>query len=79
MIADFVRILRAADIRVSPAETLDAAEIFETPALMIAIFPKHAGPDIGQNRNGKAAFDEAFEAYCLPEETPPPMASRKKG
>ena len=27
MIADFIRVLRAADVRVSPAEAIDAADV----------------------------------------------------
>ena len=79
MIADFVRILRAADIRVSPAETLDAAEIFETIGFEDRSILKHAlGQSLAKTETEKRAFDEAFETYFrLPEETPPPMSSEQ--
>ena len=77
MIADFVRILRAADIRVSPAETLDAAEIFDTIGFDDRDILKHAlGQTLAKTEMEKLAFDEAFESYFrLPEETSPPMAA----
>ena len=80
MIADFVRILRAADIRVSPAETLDAAEIFDTIGFDDRNILKHAlGQTLAKTEMEKLAFDEAFEAYFrLPEETPPPMAAAQE-
>jgi len=73
VIADFVRILRAADIRVSPAETLDAAEIFETIGFDDRSILKHAlGQTLAKTEMEKQAFDEAFETYFrVPEETPP--------
>lgn len=75
MIADFVRILRAADIRVSPAETLDAAEIFETIGFDDRSILKYAlGQTLAKTEMEKLAFDEAFESYFrLPEETPPSL------
>ena len=78
MIADFVRILRAADIRVSPAETLDAAEIFETIGFDDRAILKHAlGQTLAKTEMEKLAFDEAFETYFrLPEETPPLSAAQ---
>lgn len=80
MIADFVRILRAADIRVSPAETLDAAEIFDTIGFDDRNILKHAlGQTLAKTETEKLAFDEAFESYFrLPEETPPPMAAAQE-
>jgi uncharacterized protein with von Willebrand factor type A (vWA) domain len=77
VIADFVRILRAADIRVSPAETLDAAEIFETIGFDDRSILKHAlGQTLAKTEMEKLAFDEAFESYFrLPEETPPSLPS----
>ena len=80
MIADFVRILRAADIRVSPAETLDAAEIFDTIGFDDRNILKHAlGQTLAKTEKEKLAFDEAFETYFrLPEETPPPMAAAQE-
>ncbi|MGB1463840.1 MAG: VWA domain-containing protein, partial [Parvibaculales bacterium] len=80
MIADFVRILRAADIRVSPAETLDAAEIFDTIGFDDRNILKHAlGQTLAKTEMEKLAFDEAFESYFrLPEETPPPMAAAQE-
>jgi uncharacterized protein with von Willebrand factor type A (vWA) domain len=77
VIADFVRILRAADIRVSPAETLDAAEIFETIGFDDRSILKHAlGQTLAKTEMEKLAFDEAFESYFrLPEETPPSSPS----
>ena len=81
MIADFVRILRAADIRVSPAETIDAAEIFDTIGFDDRQILKHAlGQTLAKTEMEKLAFDEAFESYFrLPEETPPaqPQASQE--
>jgi len=75
VIADFVRILRAADIRVSPAETLDAAEIFETIGFDDRSILKYAlGQTLAKTEMEKLAFDEAFESYFrLPEETPPSL------
>jgi len=75
VIADFVRILRAADIRVSPAETLDAAEIFDTIGFDDRNILKHAlGQTLAKTEMEKLAFDEAFESYFrLPEETPPSL------
>ena len=80
MIADFVRILRAADIRVSPAETLDAAEIFDTIGFDDRNILKHAlGQTLAKTEMEKLAFNEAFESYfCLPEEAPPPMAASQE-
>jgi uncharacterized protein with von Willebrand factor type A (vWA) domain len=80
MIADFVRILRAADIRVSPAETLDAAEIFETIGFEDRNILKHAlGHSLAKSEAEKLAFDEAFESYFrLPEETPPSLPSENE-
>ena len=80
MIADFVRILRAADIRVSPAETLDAAEIFDTIGFDDRNILKHAlGQTLAKTEMEKLAFDEAFETYFrLPEETPSPMAAAQE-
>lgn len=80
MIADFVRILRAADIRVSPAETLDAAEIFETIGFDDRSILKYAlGQTLAKTEMEKLAFDEAFESYFrLPEETPPSLPSESQ-
>ena len=80
MIADFVRILRAADIRVSPAETLDAAEIFDTIGFDDRNILKHAlGQTLAKTEMEKLAFDEAFETYFrLPEETLPQMAAAQE-
>ena len=80
MIADFVRILRAADIRVSPAETLDAAEIFETIGFDDRSILKYAlGQTLAKTEMEKLAFDEAFESYFrLPEETPPSLPSENQ-
>lgn len=80
MIADFVRILRAADIRVSPAETLDAAEIFETIGFDDRSILKYAlGQTLAKTEMEKLAFDEAFENYFrLPEETPPSLPSESQ-
>ena len=80
MIADFVRILRAADIRVSPAETLDAAEIFDTIGFDDRNILKHAlGQTLAKTEMEKLAFNEAFESYFrLPEEAPPPMAASQE-
>ena len=80
MIADFVRILRAADIRVSPAETLDAAEIFGTIGFDDRNILKHAlGQTLAKTEMEKLAFDEAFESYFrLPEDTPSPMAAAQE-
>lgn len=80
MISDFVRILRAADIRVSPAETLDAAEIFSTIGFDDRQILKNAlGQTLAKTEMEKLAFDEAFESYFrLPEETPPAMASEQE-
>ena len=60
MIADFVRILRAADIRVSPAETLDAA-IFDNRFDDRNILKHALGQTLAKTEMEKLAFNGIFE------------------
>ena len=67
MIADFLRILRAADIQVSPAEAIDAAAVIDEIGMGDRTLLKHAlGHSLAKTEFEKHAFDECFESYFMP-------------
>ena len=67
MIADFLRILRAADIQVSPAEAIDAAAVIDEIGMGDRRLLKHAlGHTLAKTEFEKQAFDECFESYFMP-------------
>ena len=67
MIADFLRILRAADIQVSPAEAIDAAAVIDEIGMGDRTLLKHAlGHSLAKTEYEKQAFDECFESYFMP-------------
>lgn len=67
MIADFLRILRAADIQVSPAEAIDAAAVIDEIGMGDRTLLKHAlGHTLAKTEFEKQAFDECFESYFMP-------------
>ncbi len=72
MLADFIRVLRAADVRVSPAEAIDAAEIIDQIGLGERNLLKHAlGHSLAKTENEKRAFADCFETYFrLPDSAP---------
>ena len=64
MIADFIRILRAADIQVSPAEAIDAAAVIEEIGIGERRLLKHAlGHTLAKTQFEKQSFDECFDIY----------------
>ena len=69
MIADFLRVLRAADIQVSPAEAIDAAAVIDAIGMSDRTMLKHAlGHTLAKTEFEKTAFDECFESYFMPPE-----------
>ena len=69
MIADFIRILRAADIQVSPAEAIDAAAVIEEMGIGERRLLKHAlGHTLAKTQFEKQSFDECFDIYFKPPE-----------
>lgn len=67
MIADFMRVLRASDIRVSPAEAIDVASVIDMMGLAERDLLKHAlGQTVAKTEDEKLAFDACFEAYFMP-------------
>ena len=67
MIADFLRILRAADIQVSPAEAIDAAAVIDEIGMGDRTLLKHAlGHSLAKTEYEKQAFEECFESYFMP-------------
>ena len=67
MIADFLRILRAADIQVSPAEAIDAAAVIDEIGMGDRTLLKHAlGHSLAKTEFEKQAFDACFETYFMP-------------
>ena len=69
MIADFLRILRAADIQVSPAEAIDAAAVIENIGMDDRALLKDAlGHTLAKTEFEKHAFDECFDSYFMPPE-----------
>ena len=77
MLADFIRVLRAADIRVSPAEVIDAAAVIEQIGLGDRQLLKNAlGHSLAKTESEKLAFGECFENYfSLPESHAPASQS----
>ncbi|MGB0343454.1 MAG: VWA domain-containing protein [Parvibaculales bacterium] len=76
MIADFMRVLRASDIRVSPAEAIDVAAVIDMMGLGERALLKHAlGHAVAKTEDEKLAFDAAFEAYFMPPQTAEPDAA----
>ena len=66
MIADFLRILRAADIQVSPAEAIDAAAVIDEIGMRDRGLLKHAlGHSLAKTEFEKLAFEECFESYFM--------------
>ena len=64
MIADFIRILRAADVRVSPAEAIDAADVIGAVGLDDRDILKYAlSQCLAKTEPEKRAFDTCFESY----------------
>ena len=77
MIADFIRILRAADVRVSPAEAIDAVAVIEAIGLQYRSLLKHAlSHSLAKTEAEKFAFDECFESYFVPPREQPPQAEQ---
>ena len=69
MIADFIRILRAADIQVSPAEAIDAAAVIEEIGIGERRLLKHAlGHTLAKTQFEKHAFEDCFDVYFKPPE-----------
>ncbi len=72
MIADFIRVLRAADIQVSPAEAIDAAAVIDAVGMQDRSLLKYAlSHSLAKTETEKLAFDECFESYFLPPEPRP--------
>lgn len=64
MIADFIRVLRAADVRVSPAEAIDAADVIGAVGLDDRAILKYAlGQCLAKTEPEKRAFDTCFDSY----------------
>ncbi len=74
MIADFIRVLRAADVRVSPAEAIDAADVIGAVGLDDRAILKYAlGQCLAKTEPEKRAFDTCFDSYFdLPDMTQAP-------
>ena len=69
MIADFLRILRAADIQVSPAEAIDAAAVIDRIGMNDRTLLRHAlSHTLAKTEFEKSAFFEAFDSYFRPPE-----------
>ena len=75
MIADFIRVLRAADVRVSPAEAIDAADVIGAVGLVDRNILKYAlGQCLAKTEPEKRAFDTCFDSYFnLPDMEQAPM------
>ena len=66
MIADFIRILRAADVRVSPAEAIDAADVIGAVGLDDRDILKYAlSQCLAKTEPEKRAFDACFDSYFM--------------
>lgn len=77
MIADFIRILRAADVRVSPAEAIDAVAVIEAIGVQDRSLLKHAlSHSLAKTEAEKFAFDECFESYFVPPREQAPQAEQ---
>ncbi|NBR78745.1 MAG: hypothetical protein EBT71_01680, partial [Alphaproteobacteria bacterium] len=73
MIADFMRVLRASDIRVSPAEAIDVAAVIDMMGLGERALLKYAlGHAVAKTEEEKLAFEACFEAYFMPPQTAEP-------
>ena len=76
MIADFIRVLRAADVRVSPAEAIDAADVIGVVGFDNRDILKYAlSQCLAKTEPEKRAFDTCFDSYfTLPDmaQTPTP-------
>ena len=76
MIADFIRVLRAADVRVSPAEAIDAADVIGAVGFDDRDILKYAlSQCLAKTEPEKRAFDICFDSYFnLPDmaQTPQP-------
>jgi uncharacterized protein with von Willebrand factor type A (vWA) domain len=67
VIADFIRVLRAADVQVSPAEAIDAAAVIDAVGMSDRGLLKHAlSHSLAKTEIEKYAFDECFESYFMP-------------
>ena len=79
MITDFVRVLRAADIRVSPAETIEAAAILDTIGLDDRALLKTAlGQGLAKTQDEKTAFNMCFDDYfSVPDNITTPSDAEK--
>jgi uncharacterized protein with von Willebrand factor type A (vWA) domain len=63
-LVDFVKVLRTADIKVSPAETLDAMETLDLVGLTDRQFLKNSlSVVLSKNPDEKDAFDTCFEKF----------------
>ena len=64
MIADFIRVLRAADVRVSPAEAIDAADVIGAVGFDDRDILKYAlSQCLAKTEPEKRAFETCFESY----------------
>ena len=64
MIADFIRVLRAADVRVSPAEAIDAADVISAVGFEDRDILKYAlSQCLAKTEPEKRAFDTCFDSY----------------
>ena len=82
MIADFIRVLRAADVRVSPAEAIDAADVIGAVGFDDRDILKYAlSQCLAKTEPEKRAFDTCFDSYfTLPDmaQAPQPKPTRKQ-
>ncbi len=63
-LVDFVKVLRTADIKVSPAETLDAMETIDLVGVTDKHFLKHSlSMVLSKNPEEKASFDDCFDRF----------------
>ena len=73
MVSDFIRVLRAHDIRISSAEALDAVAAADAVGLADRDLLKHAlGQSLAKSADEKQAFELCFENYFRPPEDTPP-------
>lgn len=64
MIADFIRVLRAADVRVSPAEAIDAADVIGAVGFDDRDILKYAlSQCLAKTEPEKRAFETCFDSY----------------
>ena len=76
MIADFIRVLRAADVRVSPAEAIDAADVIGAVGFDDRDILKYAlSQCLAKTEPEKRAFDTCFDSYfTLPDMAQAPQS-----